>query len=1232
MVLVSTTHPDTPKKINVDSKIRALAFLPDESLRIVSGEESTVRLRHLEDGLMGETIDSSTGILAVAASKDGHWIITGTNDGLAIWNRVQDTVVRRAIGGVRAVDISSDSKWVVTGSDAHTADVWDISTGESRPGLKPFKHEYNVVAVKFCPCGWRIATATLFGSVRIYSISSGQKLLTIPISVTSTLSVSNVTLTWFAHRPQIFAVSQGQIKCLNSDDGSLVFQWPTRGVRHPSSVALSPNNKIIAYSINDAVVLRDTATRQQLGDPLKHDGNDVSCIAFSPRSDHLVTGADTKFTVWDLRKLLTDTLYFNDATIEPTESCAHHQQDTTKKPPPSTFSLPLMSISNGAVKPWLHGFLDVAEGVLSKEIENPAFVPNHDIFANRALIRGRLRNGNAALEDAEKSLLVQTSAIGHVAKTIAFIQQGEYGLAKQEIPKVLDSRRPESDEHAFLLEVIQSILFCLSGEYNNEVSHINGMRRGKMAEDQKLANLHLLEKQFEQAMGSFKNTQMPAIFPHDETREMWTISFLFGWKFSGLAIQIQQKKCEFLLQAGNSEAAVLFVKMKNMYQREIATHVELSEWSLKFRKDCLNELQGIGDEALGSGNYSEAIKQYMALEPLVGDLSSKHELLLKRSEAHSGMGPENWEMALQDAEEAIRLNTSSPWGYDRKHKVLYARRYYHEAAKALDEMIKSLTFSDDTKSIALRQQGVKPDETREIILKVVEETLDEPRPHILINTESGSLCDKQKQKEAFRAHPDYRDLILSQTSRVSTDDVWRQTVQKYFRYSTLSHTWEDQGEPEFRNVEKRSVDNLTESFPHTKLQTFCRKTHEHGYWWAWSDTCCINKAEQEVLAASLRSMYRWYSDSSLTIVHLKGVHIPLEVDLAALLDSVLDKLLEEFVHCWWNKRAWTLQEYFASRIIHFYTEDWKPYLPIDIRCSDSNPTNHKHLRAIQRGMELVTKLDAVHLAALKPGPGEARQKLRLASTRDASKKEDIAYSLLGIFQVTIEAIYGHDEVPRALGRLLEALLTKSSDVSILAWTGKPSEYNSCLPAEIAVYQDPESLHFPKPIDETTLAAAVSAMHSSMSPADIESAVRLHDRLLDVPPPGLQHGRLALPCISFLLQSIIPGPISGTYTATTTMLGKVEIKTAEDLPIARNMRLVHPWFRCLLDPDSPLLGPVRRESALKLLASLRQPFGALLLARTHDYERIAADQLITVQIREEVSAEKLMENTGVLYIR
>ncbi|KAF8553994.1 hypothetical protein OG21DRAFT_1140929 [Imleria badia] len=1225
---------DTTKEIDVDSKIRALAFLPDERPRIVSGEENTVQLRHLEDNLMGEPIDSSTGVLAVAASKDGRWIVTGAADGFAIWSSVQGgapiSVVRHAIGGVRAIDISSDSKWVITGSDARAADVWDISTGERRPGLGPLKHEYNVIAVKFCPCGKRIATATLFGSVRIYATSSGQKILTIPISVTSTLSVPNVTLAWFTHRPQIFAVSQGQIKCLKSEDGSVVYQWALRGVTHPSSITLSPNSKLIAYSLNDTVVLRDTSTREQIGNALKHNGN-VSCIAFSPGSDHLVAGADSKITIWDLRKLVTDTSYFT-TTIEPPDSCALHDQDTTRKPLPTTFSLPLMSIINAAVKPWLHGFLESAEKVLSAEIENPASAPGHNTFANRALIRGRLENGNAALEDAEKSLLIQTSPIGRIAKTMAFIRQKEYRLAKQEIPEVLPACH---SDNKFLLEVIQSILFCLAGEYVREKSRISTLSEDQI--NQKLlllvqANMHLSEMQFECAMESFNKARVPAIFPHDESREMWTLSFIFGWKFSGLAIQIQQKKCEFLLDAGNSEAAVLFIKVRETYQREIAMHVELSDWSSKFRRDCLEKLQDIGDKALNSGNYGEAIKQYTAVEPLIGDGDLKHELLLKRSEAHAEIIPANWREALQDAEEAIRLNPSSPWGYDRKHIVLFRQQYYREAAEALDEMITSLLHSRDPKSIAKREQGVNPYETRKLILGVVNETLAQPRPHILINTASGRLCDKQKQTEAFRAHPQYKDLVFSPTSRISADGVWKDIVWQYFRYSMFSHTWEDNGEPEFRNVENRTVDSLPETFPNKKLQTFCRTTRDHGYCWAWSDTCCINKAEKEVLDVSLRSMYRWYSESSLTIVHLKGVLRQLEVDLNTLLD-ILDQLLTEFVGCRWNKRAWTLQEYFASRVIHFYTEDWKPYLPIDVHSSDLHPTNHKDLRAIQRGMELVTGLDAVRLAALKPGSGEARQKLRLASTREATRREDIAYSLLGMFKVTIEAIYGDDEAPRALGRLLGALLTQSADVSILAWTGKPSEYNTCLPAEITVYRESESVHIPNPIEEETLAALVKDMHSTMSDADKEAAVRLHDRLLDVPPPELHYGRLKLPCILFQLPFVSPGPTSHSFTATVPLLGNVEIKTAEDLSSLRNMYLVHPWFRFLADPGIPLSDSARRESALRLLATLRQPFGALLLAWTsRDYERVAADYLITVQILEDVTAEQLLENIRVLYIR
>lgn len=64
--------------------------------------------------------------------------------------------------------------------------------------------------------------------------------------------------------------------------------------------------------------------------------------------------------------------------------------------------VPLLSIINAAVKPWLHSYLDSAGEALSKEIETSTPLADHNMYANRALIRGRSGDGNLALEDAEK--------------------------------------------------------------------------------------------------------------------------------------------------------------------------------------------------------------------------------------------------------------------------------------------------------------------------------------------------------------------------------------------------------------------------------------------------------------------------------------------------------------------------------------------------------------------------------------------------------------------------------------------------------------------------------------------------------------------------------------------------------------------------------------------------------------------------------------------------------------
>jgi hypothetical protein len=60
--------------------------------------------------------------------------------------------------------------------------------------------------------------------------------------------------------------------------------------------------------------------------------------------------------------------------------------------------------------------------------------------------------------------------------------------------------------------------------------------------------------------------------------------------------------------------------------------------------------------------------------------------------------------------------------------------------------------------------------------------------------------------------------------------------------------------------------------------------------------------------------------------------------------------------------------------------------------------------------------------------------------------EDIAYSLLGIFNVDVPTIYG--EGNRAVGRLLEHILTGSGGATILAWTWRAGRY---MPINLTVY-------------------------------------------------------------------------------------------------------------------------------------------------------------------------------------
>lgn len=537
-----------------------------------------------------------------------------------------------------------------------------------------------------------------------------------------------------------------------------------------------------------------------------------------------------------------------------------------------------------------------------------------------------------------------------------------------------------------------------------------------------------------------------------------------------------------------------------------------------------------------------------------------------------------------------------------------------------------------------------------MIRKAIEEAIRDT-PRVLIHTTNGRLYDKAMQLSAFEALPFFKELVSATTERINPTSI-EEEVKKHCRYVMLSHRWE-QNEPLFQTVEHKSIYDLSRSPTNDKLRKFCSLMHKAGFHWAWSDTVCIDKSNHVVLQESLVAMFTWYSGSSLTVVYLRDVG---ELSEPGALQASI-----------WNTRVWTFQEYVASKVVQFYTGDWTPYLNL-------NMFNHKNAPEVISEMERATGVPAHDLLVLRPGSDDIREKLCLASRRHTTLVEDKAYSLLGILSVkSMSVIYG--EGKQALGRLLGIVLTDSGDASILAWTGGPGSYNSCLPDDIAVFQQLATTHLPKPLADAEMETIVRRLR--MSTLNMDLGITLYDRLNELSRPWFVAKRLKLPCIMFPLGPLatprarrLANPIR-VYRARTAALGIVEIKTKEDLSQLTPLYLVHPWIDALIDrelPSSviddlglpplfsddedpisdedalaldqpPLLNepcavPMDKQTrALRLIARLHQLFGGLLLAPLRDggveYKRVATDSLIIAQVQEDADLDLVLGNVRTL---
>jgi hypothetical protein len=435
-------------------------------------------------------------------------------------------------------------------------------------------------------------------------------------------------------------------------------------------------------------------------------------------------------------------------------------------------------------------------------------------------------------------------------------------------------------------------------------------------------------------------------------------------------------------------------------------------------------------------------------------------------------------------------------------------------------------------------------------------------------------------------------------------------VEIYFRSVMLSHRWEE-NEPSLRHIQDKNVYELDLVSGIMKLRSFCRTAHDAGYRWAWVDTCCIDRTNNVEVQESVNSMFVWYRHAALTVVYLSDV--PPSSKSGALAKSV------------WSERGWTVQEFLAPRIVLFYQSDWTLYL------NDRSP-NHKDSAVIMRELGDATGIDPQALVAFHPGMGGTREKLRWVSRRKTTLQEDVAYSLFGIFGIHLPVIYG-EKKQNALGRLLQEIIAQSGDITCLDWVGKSSEFNSCLPASITLYEAPPFA--PPSLSEDEMQTLIFSLRDAGA---VKSASQLYTTLDHLTAPRFSHRRLHLPCIVFAVTEVTPRPGHFIYVIKADGLHDLLITTEDKLiPFSRTMQkflLVRPWDRNLLEWHSPDISPgenvpVDSESnsqALQLIVRLRQPFSAFLLAqeRGGEYKRIATNYDIIAQIKGNAFVRDVMD--------
>ncbi|MGZ9223046.1 MAG: nSTAND1 domain-containing NTPase, partial [Anaerolineales bacterium] len=251
------------------AEVGGVAFSPDGKLLLTSSEDGTLITWDVETGEQLQNIPDFT-VFKVSFSPDGTRVAAATFNGLQVWMyapgeplTLEESQAMLTIPDGSAGIFSPDGKQLaalsLSTASGNAVKLWDATTSQEL--LTLMGHTDWIAGLAFSPDGKRLASTSLDGTVRIWSLTPGREMVTVsgPLADYGTRVVYN---------------PNGQEFATNGGDGTATIWKAQTGQPRLTlkghdvgvlNVAFSPDGTLFATGSLDATaIVWDTATGKKL--------------------------------------------------------------------------------------------------------------------------------------------------------------------------------------------------------------------------------------------------------------------------------------------------------------------------------------------------------------------------------------------------------------------------------------------------------------------------------------------------------------------------------------------------------------------------------------------------------------------------------------------------------------------------------------------------------------------------------------------------------------------------------------------------------------------------------------------------------------------------------------------------------------------------------------------------------------------------------------------------------